>query len=164
MPEHFPLLVLAVFVLLQAAAIVYDFWTLSIPNAVPYGLACLFLFAALADPTAISWLEHLAAGLLLLVPGIGLFLSGVIGGGDVKLASATALWFGLADLPAFLLSVGLFGIVVALALISARRVVPALAARLPGRAGHYVPQSLYPGEGVPYGVAVAGSAILLAIA
>src|SRR5262249_4017872 len=40
-------------------------------------------------------LSHLAAGCVVLVAAFGLFARGVIGGGDAKLAAASALWLRL---------------------------------------------------------------------
>ena len=63
-----------------------------VPNALPAALAALFLAAwawAGFPPGAVLHLGIAAAAFLLLLAG---FLFGGCGGGDVKLATATALW------------------------------------------------------------------------
>lgn len=162
MPEHFPQLIVLAFVLLEVVALLYDVWSLTIPNPVTYGIASLFLIGGLLDPGAVAWLDHLAAGLLVLAICVALFAFRIIGGGDVKLYAATALWFGLSDLPGLLLLVGIAGIALAIVLLSVRNFVPMVAGHLPEHLARYVPRSLLVGEGVPYGVAIAGSAIALA--
>ena len=58
-------------------------------------LSLLFIALAIASGLStaqISW--HLASGALILIVGFGLFAGGWIGGGDAKLAAATAIWLG----------------------------------------------------------------------
>src|SRR5262249_52418386 len=51
----------------------------------------------------------LAAGCVVLVAAFSLFARGVIGGGDAKLAAATALWLGFDHLLPYLLYASLIG-------------------------------------------------------
>ena len=63
---------------------------------------------------------HLAAGALVLVVCFGLFAAGWIGGGDAKLAAATALWFGFEQLLPYLAVAGVVGGVLTLAILMLR--------------------------------------------
>ncbi len=77
-----------------------DLFTMTISNRVSIALVAIFCVLALAlhMPLA-SFGLHLACGLAVLVCTFGLFAFGWIGGGDAKLASATALWLGWDHLP-----------------------------------------------------------------
>ncbi|HET6468518.1 MAG TPA: prepilin peptidase [Geminicoccaceae bacterium] len=153
----------ACLVLLLAAAAVWDFAALRIPNPLTLGLVALCALRALADPLHFPWLEHLAAGLAVFLVTLGLFHFRLIGGGDLKLLTGTALWLGLGGLPAHLVLVALSGAALALLLLAARPLVWPLLARLPMAAAPWIPRALEPGAGVPYGVPIALSAIVLAM-
>src|SRR5260370_40657845 len=64
-------------------------------------------------------LQHVLAGLIVLVIGSGLFAWGKLGGGDVKLLTATSLWVGwgptLLDL---FLAIGVLGAAISLIVIA----------------------------------------------
>ncbi|MDE3165971.1 MAG: prepilin peptidase, partial [Acidobacteriota bacterium] len=53
----------------------------------------------------ITW--HFASGGLMLALGFGLFALGWIGGGDAKLAAATAIWLGFDELGHYALAASL---------------------------------------------------------
>jgi prepilin peptidase CpaA len=92
-----------------------------------------------------------------LVVTFGLFARGLLGGGDAKLAAATALWLGFEHLPAYLLLAALLGGALTLAILQFRWLpLPMLvrrqswAERLHRRNG-----------GIPYGAALGGAALLV---
>lgn len=87
------------------------------------------------------------ASLGLLAAGLVLFGLGIMGGGDVKLVTATALWLGAAHVPRFLLLTALAGGVLAAAFLF-RRLIGATGAAS--------------GETLPYGVAIAFGGIITA--
>ncbi len=66
-------------------------------------------------------LMHLGAGATLLVIAFTCFAFGWIGGGDAKVASAAALWFGFAHLMNYLLYASIFGGVLTLAIMQFRQ-------------------------------------------
>lgn len=144
------------------AAAVSDLVRYLIPNALPIALVGAFLLAApLADMPAEVVLHHGLAGLAVLAAGFVLFMFDVLGGGDVKLLAAAAVWTGFGALGPFLLAVTLAGGVVALVLLIARRLIPR------GRPGDgALARLMSPRQGVPYGVAiaVAGLAVMPRIA
>jgi len=88
---------------------------------------------------------QLAAGVIVFILLAGAFYAGMMGGGDVKLAAALALWFTPAGTVRFLVLMSIAGGVLTLALLAWHRV-----RKHEGR-----PQ-------IPYGVAIAfgGLAIL----
>jgi Type IV leader peptidase family len=84
-----------VFVILQLLSAGYDLWMFSIPNILPLALVLLFFTAAVPNAAAVDWASQLGAGTLVFVAGAVLFRFRLMGGGDVKLFAATALWAGL---------------------------------------------------------------------
>lgn len=134
------------------AAAISDIARYIIPNALPVGLAIAFLAAGpLAGLGVEAMALHLAAGLAVLAAGFGLFVLGAMGGGDVKLLAAAAVWTGFGALIPFVLFVAIAGGLVAGALVVLRWVVPR------GRLapGTWLERLMAPRQGVPYGVAIA---------
>jgi prepilin peptidase CpaA len=161
--ESLPAAALLAFLLLQLTAAGYDFFTLTIPNPIVYGLVAGFLLLGLLAAGDVAWLSHLGAGLIVFAFGVILFRFHLLGGGDVKLYAASALWLGLGELPLFVVCVAVLGLGLALALLVLRPVLSFLLMRL-SMAGTIWPRSLAPGSGVPYGMAIAGGAVLVALA
>jgi prepilin peptidase CpaA len=107
------------------AAAASDIARYVIPNTLPVVLLAAFPLAGIAEgvPAAtLGW--HGLAGLVMLVIGFVLFARNMMGGGDVKLLAACAVWTGFAQLPAFVLAVALAGGLLALAALSVRAMVP----------------------------------------
>jgi prepilin peptidase CpaA len=102
-------------------------------------------------------LSHAGAAAAVLAVTFVFFARGWIGGGDAKLAAATALWLGFDHLTAYLLYASVFGGVLTLAIIRFRTIP--------------LPQTLADQEwlkrlhrfdgGVPYGIALAAAALLI---
>ena len=98
---------------------------------------------------------HLAAAALVLTIAFTCFAFGWIGGGDAKLAAATALWFGFDYLLDYLLYASLFGGVLTLLLIQFRLLpLPAVMARQ-----KWILRLHEKDGGVPYGIALAAAAL-----
>ena len=117
-----------------------------------------FFGPALATGMGLSdVLTHVGAGALILVVAFGCFSRGWIGGGDAKLAAATALWFGFDYLMNYLLYASLLGGALTLLLIQFRT------APLPAFLSHQVwVQRLHQKDGgVPYGIALAAAALIV---
>jgi prepilin peptidase CpaA len=152
------LLRLALFPALMAFAASSDLITMTISNRVSILLVGGFLALALMSgmPT-MEVLSHAGAGGLVLVVTFGFFTCGWIGGGDAKLAAATAMWFGFDYLLNYLVYASLLGGALTLLLIEVR-LVP-----LPGLlAGQFWAQRLHRKDGdIPYGIALAGAALLI---
>jgi prepilin peptidase CpaA len=152
------LLRLALFPALMAFAASSDLITMTISNRVSIILVGGFLALALMSgmPT-MEVLSHVGAGVLVLVVTFGFFTCGWIGGGDAKLAAATAMWFGFDYLLNYLLYASLLGGALTLLLLELR-LVP-----LPGLlAGQFWAQRLHRKDGdIPYGIALAAAALLV---
>jgi prepilin peptidase CpaA len=140
---------------LLALAAWRDLTTMTIPNGVSVALALGFPLVALAlGLDAQTMWAHVAAGAIAFAVCLGLFYSGIIGGGDAKLYPAVAFWMGgTAALP-FLLTTFVAGGALAMMLVAARRIAPS------GAGTPFVLRRFCdPGEGVPYGLAIATGAI-----
>ena len=80
-----------------------DVLTMQISNVLVLGLVLAFaVFAPLAGLTAFEIATAGAMALAVLLVGMGLFALGWLGGGDVKLTAAAALWLGAGHVPTFL--------------------------------------------------------------
>jgi prepilin peptidase CpaA len=95
-------------------AAVSDLRRRRIPNAVTGFVLVAGLVVTALDGGALAPLSGLAALVLVLLALYRPWVVGGIGGGDVKLAAATAVWVGLARLPWFALATALAGGVVSL--------------------------------------------------
>ncbi len=123
---------------------------------IPDSLSVVILLAAAAFGLAtpgFDWLWHIAGLGVMFAVGLGLFAAGWMGGGDIKLLVATALWTGLQGLPAFLLGVSLTGGGLALVLLGSRAALKAA-----GVETERMPGPLREGAPMPYAIAIAGGA------
>ena len=101
---------LLVFPALMAFAASSDLFTMTISNRISLALVAGFL--VLAPFSGMGWhgfLMHLAAGATVLTVAFACFAIGQVGGGDAKIASCVALWFGFGHIMDFLLFASLFG-------------------------------------------------------
>jgi prepilin peptidase CpaA len=149
---------LLLFPAMMAFAASSDLLTMTIPNRI--SLIMLGGFVLLAFSTGISLEQlvvHAGAGLLVLVIAFGFFAFRWIGGGDAKLAAATALWLGFDHLLDYALYGLVFGGVLTLVLLQFRAIP--LPAALMGR--EWAEQLHQPGGGVPYGIALAAAALVI---
>jgi prepilin peptidase CpaA len=100
--------------------------------------------------------------LAVFLAGALLFARGYLGGGDVKLLSAAALWAGPAGLPTLLLLTAVFGGALALFLLLPLGGQLATSARLMlGQPALPAPHGL--AMPIPYGVAIAGAAVIVVV-
>src|SRR5215212_2166638 len=101
---------LLLFPALMAFAASSDLLTMTISNRVSLLLlGGFFGMALLTGMNGSALLSHIGAGLLVLTVTFGFFARGWIGGGDAKLAAATALWFGFDHLLIYALYASLLG-------------------------------------------------------
>jgi prepilin peptidase CpaA len=143
-------------------AAVSDLRSYLIPNRICLAIAALYPVYWLAGyfgGTPMDWTGGVLAAALIFAVGFVFFSMGVIGGGDVKLFSAVALWAGLNWLLMLVIIVGVAGGIVSLGIIGAKA---AMLIRLPAD----VRTVAYPGGTVgmfrailktpaPYGAAIA---------
>ncbi|CAM5773756.1 A24 family peptidase [Bosea minatitlanensis] len=150
--------VLGLFPFAMAYAAASDLVSMTISNRLCLSLAAGFAgLAALLGLGAIDIGWHLAAGLLVLTVAFGLFAAGWIGGGDAKLAAATALWFGFDQLMPYLATAGVLGGILTLFILRLRsRPLPAVA-----EGWSWARRLHAANQGVPYGIALAFAALLV---
>ncbi|WVT73261.1 prepilin peptidase [Sinorhizobium chiapasense] len=129
-----------------------DLLTMTIPNRVSVVLLGSFLVVALMAGLDFGEIgQHMAVALAVFAVCFGLFAANVMGGGDAKLLTASAIWFGFTpSLTAFLLYVSIFGGLLTLAILLLRRQENVILA-----SGIPVPQLLLTAKKIPYGVAIA---------
>jgi prepilin peptidase CpaA len=147
-----------IFPALMAFAASSDLLTMTISNRI--SLLLVAGFCALAILTGMDVREigyHFLAGALVLVVSFGFYARGWIGGGDAKLAAATALWFGFEWLLPYLLWASIFGGALTLAILKFRQYP--LPPVLNGQA--WVDRLHRKDAGVPYGIALAAAALLI---
>jgi len=158
MASHFFMIaVLWAFPVGMALAGSIDLITMTIPNRLCLAIAVgFFVLAALARAPADLVLFNLSCGAAALVTTFALFSLGWIGGGDAKLAAATALWLGWGALLEYCLTAAIYGGVLTVVLILARKMP--LPGWLAGR--EWVSRLHDPKTGVPYGVALAAAGIM----
>lgn len=143
--------IFVVFPLCLAIAACSDLLTMTIPNRVSAILLGAFIVVApLAGLSLTAIGLHLLAGLAVFGICFGLFAANVMGGGDAKLLTASAVWFGMTpSLVSYLLQVSIFGGILTIVLLALRaRATAIMASGLP------VPSHLLTARKVPYGIAI----------
>lgn len=149
---------LLVFPALMAYAAASDLLTMTIPNrlslALLAGFAVFWVASGLSTQAA---LLHFGAGAVVLFVAFALFAFGWIGGGDAKLAAATALWLGFGTLMEYLFIASLAGGALTFAILMLRKFpLPPFALRW-----DWLSRLHEPSSGVPYGIALAGAALFV---
>jgi len=149
------ILLSGLFLALCCFAALHDVNRLTIPNWLNLTIAGLFLPAALVSGIPLEILGgHLLSGALAFVIAVVLFAFRIFGGGDAKMIPAVVLWMGPAAAFPFVYWMAIVGGACALFLLVGKRSFPAAA--VPG----FMRASFEPKAGVPYGVAIAGGAII----
>jgi prepilin peptidase CpaA len=134
-------IILMLFPAMMAFAASTDLLTMTISNRVSLILAGGFFALALICGMSVM--------------AFAFFTQGWIGGGDAKLAAATALWLGFDHLLPYLVYASLFGGALTLALLQFRLApLPAMLARQ-----DWVQRLHRKDGGVPYGIALAAAAL-----
>src|SRR5271170_7183168 len=113
---------LLLFPAMMAFAASTDLFTMTISNRVSLVLAAGFLLLAGLDGMPLAEIgSHLAAGFAVLAVCFVFFYRGWIGGGDAKLAAATALWLGWGHLYDYLVYASLLGGALTLLIVQFRQ-------------------------------------------
>ena len=143
---------LLVFPAMMAFAASSDLLTMTISNRVSLILAGgFFVLAAMIGMPLVEIGTHLGASGIVLVVAFVFFARGWIGGGDAKLAAATALWVGFDQLLNYMIYASLFGGLLTLAIMRFRLMpLPAALAE-----HEWVKRLHRMDAGVPYGIALA---------
>ena len=147
---------LMLFPALMAFAASSDLLTMTISNRVSIVLiAGFFVLALVIGMSPAVMMAHVGAAGLVLVVAFVFFARGWIGGGDAKLAAATALWLGFDHLLTYLIYASLFGGLLTFLLLQVRTMpLPSLLT------GQQWAERLHRNDsGVPYGIALAAAAL-----
>jgi prepilin peptidase CpaA len=149
---------LTLFPALMAFAASSDLLTMTIANRVSLVLIGGFaLLAVLSGLSGAEILSHLGAAATVLAVAFCCFACGWIGGGDAKLAAATALWLGFSHLFDYLVYASLLGGALTLLIVQFRTLpMPRV---LIGK--EWAERLHRQGGGVPYGIALAAAALLV---
>jgi prepilin peptidase CpaA len=135
-----------------------DLFTMTIPNRLTLALAVGYVVLALALHVApMTIILNLTCGAAVLMVTFTLFSLGWIGGGDAKLAAATAMWLGWSAMLDYSLTAAIYGGVLTIALIFARRVHLPLWMMGQG----WIARLHDAKAGVPYGIALAAAAVVV---
>jgi prepilin peptidase CpaA len=131
---------------------------MTISNRLSIGLAASFFLVALLIGMPLADIgRHVLASLLVLAIAFACFARGWIGGGDAKLASATALWLGFVHLMDYLLVASIVGGILTLVLLQLRKLpLPAPLAGTPWIARLHAVDT-----GIPYGIALAAAGLVV---
>jgi prepilin peptidase CpaA len=149
---------LLLFPAMMAFAASSDLLTMTISNRIALILvAGFFALSYFSGMSMNDVLSHVGAALAVLSVTFLFFARGWIGGGDAKLAAATALWLGFDHLTEYLLYASMIGGLLTLVIIRFRLMpLPAaLAEQEWARRLHRLD------GGVPYGIALATAALLV---
>lgn len=149
---------LVLFPLMMAYAASSDLLTMKIPNKLTLALALTYfaMAAATRQPFDVI-MVNVMCGLVMLSLTFAMFCAGWMGGGDAKLAAATALWMGFPLCLEYALAASFLGGVLTLALIFARnRMLPAFMMKQ-----KWIAHLHDKNTGIPYGIALASAGLLL---
>ena len=159
-PFSFDHLVIAIYLCLLVLAAVNDAATYRIPNRISLAVGVLYPVHVLAAPEPVPWMAAAAIAAAVFLGGGVLFARRVLGGGDVKLMAAVALWAGPAGVLGVLVVTALAGGAMALLMMSPLRFGLALAL---DEAGQPAARDAVLESVLPYGVAIAAGGIAVCV-
>ena len=143
--------IFVIFPLCLAIAAFSDLFTMTIPNRVSAILIGAFIVVAPLAGLSLAIIGmHLLAGVVVFAVCFTLFALGIMGGGDAKLLTASAVWFGFnSSLMTFVLYVSIVGGLLTLLILMMRKQENAILA-----SGLPVPPLLFTAKKIPYGIAI----------
>jgi prepilin peptidase CpaA len=150
----------ALFLFCMCYAVVSDFRALLIPNWIVATLGAAFAVFALLYLEPITALWHVLVALAVLSVTTIFFAISWIGGGDVKLLTAAALWAGPQHVANLLLTMSALGFALALMLMGLRTYGSLIADRLPDNFVLRRLQTLAQQGQCPYGIAIGAAALV----
>ncbi|MFQ6018961.1 MAG: prepilin peptidase, partial [Kiloniellaceae bacterium] len=137
---------------------------LKIPNALVLALVGLFVLAAIVLETRISVMSHIAPAAGVFMLGAILFYFNKLGGGDVKFLAAASLWIGAGQMPGFLVSLGIGGVLVVLLFLLGGPAMHWGLLRAQDALGRqvFIPEAIARRGQIPYGVSIAIASLVVA--
>ena len=154
-----PTFIIALFVALLGLAAVTDIDQYRIPNRISVAVAAFYPAFVLASPEPVAWFAAIGVAVTFLIGGLVLFASGQMGGGDVKLMAAVALWAGPSLAFDFLIVVAIAGGVLGLLMTSRSRFGFAMTLDKWGSTGV---RDMLLSDIMPYGLAIASGGFYVA--
>jgi prepilin peptidase CpaA len=153
------LIVYAILTCFMIAVMLSDISRYRIPNALVLALLAFYPFAVWVAPVRPDW-----GGACLVALGTFIFsiflLARFMGGGDLKLLSATALYAGKSGMMDFVVYIAILGGLGTLFLLGLRALAPYVFMKM-GKTGADIPRVLTDKEPAPYGVAIAAAFLLM---
>lgn len=148
---------IAILAISWVTAAVSDFRSMTIPNIISIVMIVAFVGLVPFSGLPLTTIVYSAlTALMTFLVCFGLFASGAMGGGDAKLLTASALWFGFSiHALIFFINVALLGGLLTLIILFLR----AKSAYLPILSA-YLPSSLTEAKKIPYGIAIAAGGII----
>jgi prepilin peptidase CpaA len=143
---------------LLGLAVVSDIEALRIPNRICLAIVALYPVHVLASLEPVDWLGAIAVALCVFAVGLVPFAAGLMGGGDVKLIAATALWAGPPMVLEFVLLTTVIGGALAIFMVTQWRFTLAQVCEFVG--GESI-RDVFLGRSIPYAIAIAAAAYLI---
>ncbi|NTF30669.1 A24 family peptidase [Rhizobium skierniewicense] len=140
-----------------AFAALNDLFTMTIPNRISAILLMSFIVVApVAGMDMHTFGMSLLAGLIVFAASFALFALNTMGGGDAKLLTASAVWFGFdTALAVYMIAVAIVGGILTMGILFIRSYRQEIMVT-----GLPVPDSLLVAKKVPYGIAIAVAGLL----
>nr|WP_316651435.1 prepilin peptidase [uncultured Gellertiella sp.] len=149
--------IFAIFPFCLAMAAFNDLFTMTIPNRIP--VIILAAFVLTIPFTGMGFADvagHVGASLVTLALCLALFSCNQMGGGDAKLLTACAIWFGFnMSLLEFAVYVSFLGGLLTVLIVILRSQAQAIMAM-----GIHLPGSLLVAKKIPYGIAIAAAGFM----
>ncbi len=136
-----------------------DLLRLRIPNWVVVTIAALYPIYVLSAAQPVAWQGALVVAGLVFAIGFALYSFRLLGGGDVKLLAAVALWAGPVQITSFMISTAIIGGLLAVVVTTPLRLLlpyMAAATRVDADVRQLVKLQ------IPYGVAIAAGGLIVA--
>ncbi len=151
--------VVAIYLIISMLLVLwFDVSNYTIPNWLVGLMLLAYPFAVMMAHHSVDWKMAVAGMMLVLVVGYIVFAMKWMGGGDIKLITACALWVGLTNLPDFIFITALIGGVFSVLVWGIRKVLPFIPSKGEKKP---LPRILRDGEPVPYGVAISFGFLLM---
>ncbi len=159
MTVMFGITALVFFPFMLTLAGIGDLTTMRISNKLVLTLLVGYVVLAPLNGLSLPYMAtSLLAAVIVFCLALGAFVCGWMGGGDVKLMAAAALWLGLSHLPVFLIWTSVFGGILALVMLLYRSLnLDRLVHAHDGWASHLH----LPTTRLPYGVAISSAALFV---
>lgn len=149
--------ILVIFPLCMAMAACSDLLTMTIPNRLSVVLIASFCaIAPFSGLGAYDIAMHFGAGAAVFAACFALFALGIMGGGDAKILTASAIWFGLNEsLFQYLIWVSAFGGLLSIVILLMRSQHNLILTY-----GIPMPETMLHKKKVPYGIAIGAAAFM----